>query len=126
MVNEYTDTGATISEIAGVFFGGANNLNTVDDSVQNASTSVEVGPTVQSTGASREFKFGEPIESRMTQTLVYPRQQRLAFPTYDEEDILYWDVSIVTPPPRPSGTIRVKLKYKGRSKPIPVENPWTE
>ena len=49
-----------------------------------------------------------------------------SFPCYNEEDILYWDAAIENPPPRASGTIRVKLKYKGRSKPIPVENPWTE
>ena len=54
------------------------------------------------------------------------QKQRLAFPVYDEEDILNWDAVIVTPPPRPSGTIRVRLIYKGRSKPVPVENPWEE
>ena len=54
------------------------------------------------------------------------QKQRLAFPVYDEEDILNLDAVIVTPPPRRSGTIRVKLIYKGRSKPIPVEDPWAE
>ena len=54
------------------------------------------------------------------------QKQRLAFPAYDEEDILDWDFTITPPPPRRSGTIRVKLIYKGRSKPIPVENPWEE
>ena len=54
------------------------------------------------------------------------QKQRLAFPVYDEEDILNWDAVIVTPPPRPSGTIRVRLIYKGRSKPMPVENFWEE
>ncbi|RKU24928.1 hypothetical protein C6499_15920 [Candidatus Poribacteria bacterium] len=53
-------------------------------------------------------------------------KKRLAFPVYDEEDILDWDAAIVTPPPRPSGTIRVRLIYKGRRKPIPVENFWEE
>ncbi len=52
-------------------------------------------------------------------------KKRLAFPVYDEEDILNWDVTIM-PPPRRSGTIRVRLIYKGRSKPMPVENPWEE
>ena len=52
--------------------------------------------------------------------------QRLTFPVYDEEDILNWDAAIVTPPPRQSGTIRVKLVYKGHSKPFPVENFWEE
>ena len=46
--------------------------------------------------------------------------------TNDEEDILNWDTAIVTPPPRRSGTIRVKLIYKGRSKPFPIENFWEE
>ena len=54
------------------------------------------------------------------------QKQRLAFPSYSEEDILNWDAAIVTPPLRPSGTIRVRLIYKGRRKPIPVENPWEE
>ena len=54
------------------------------------------------------------------------QKQRLAFPTYDEEDLLDWDAAIVTPPPRPSGTIRVRLIYKGRSKPFLAENFWEE
>ena len=54
------------------------------------------------------------------------QKQRLAFPVYDEEDILNVAAVIVTPPPRQSGTIRVKLIYKGPSKPIPVEDPWEE
>ena len=54
------------------------------------------------------------------------QKQRLTFPVYDEEDILNLDAVIVTPPPRESGTIRVKLIYKGRRKPLPVENPWEE
>ncbi len=62
--------------------------------------------------------------SQPTNTTLKKRTQRLAFPTYDEEDLLDWDAAIVTPPPRPSGTIRVRLIYKGRSKPMPVENPW--
>ena len=59
-------------------------------------------------------------------TISEKQTQRLAFPVYDEEDILNWDAAIVTPPPRQSGTIRVKLKYMGRSKPFPVENFWEE
>ena len=56
-----------------------------------------------------------------TNTTNEKQAQRLAFPTYDEEDILNWDVAITPPPPRRSGTIRVRLIYKGRSKPLPVE-----
>ena len=52
--------------------------------------------------------------------------KRPTFPDYDEEDILNLDAVIVTPPPRRSGTIRVKLIYEEPSKPIPVEDPWEE
>ena len=61
-----------------------------------------------------------------TNTTNEKQKQRLAFPVYDEEDILNLDAVIATPPPRRSGTIRVKLIYKGRSKPIQVENPSEE
>ena len=81
-------------------------------------------PAVRNTSASIELNFGEEIESRVTQKFAETQQQRLAFPTYDEEDILNWDAVVVPPPPRRSGTIRVKLIYKGRSKPIPDEDPW--
>jgi len=46
-------------------------------------------------------------------------------PGITEEDILDWDAHIETPPaPSVSGTIKVRFKYIGRSKPIPIENPW--
>ena len=65
------------------------------------------------------------MKTRQSKNTTNQKQkQRLTFPVYDEEDILNWDAAIVTPPPRRSGTIRVRLIYKGRRKPIPVENPW--
>ncbi len=61
-----------------------------------------------------------------TNTSKEKPKQHLTFLDYDEEDLLNWDVAITPPPPRRSGTIRVRLTYKGRSKPMPVENPWEE
>ncbi|MDE0086283.1 MAG: hypothetical protein OXU23_11255 [Candidatus Poribacteria bacterium] len=61
-----------------------------------------------------------------TNTTSEKQAQRLTFLLYDEEDLLDWDVTITPPPPHRSGTIRVKLIYKGRSKPTPIENPWEE
>lgn len=61
-----------------------------------------------------------------TNTSKEKSKQRFTFLGYDEEDLLNWDVAITPPPPRRSGTIRVKLIYKGRSKPFPVENFWEE
>ena len=64
--------------------------------------------------------------SQRTNTTNDKQKQRFAFPSYSEEDILNVDAVIDIPPPRESGTIRVKLIYKGRSKPLPVENFWEE
>jgi hypothetical protein len=42
------------------------------------------------------------------------------------EELLDWDTHIETPPPpRRSGTIKVKFRYIGRSKPISIDDPWT-
>ena len=65
-------------------------------------------------------------KTQPTNTTDKKQKQRLAFPTYDEGDILNWDAAIVTPPPQQYGTIRVKLIYEEPSKPISVENPWEE
>ena len=81
-------------------------------------------PSVQDTAVSLQVRFEEKVESGITQEFADTQRQHVAFPAYSEEDILNWDVAIQVPPPRPSGTIQVKLKYKGRSKPIPIENPW--
>ena len=83
--------------------------------------------SAQELSTSHGLRFEEEIEPVLTQVSSDTRHQHhLAFPSYDEEDILVWDTAIVTPPPRPSGSIRVKLKYRERSKPIPIEDPWAE
>ena len=38
-------------------------------------------------------------------------------------DRLDWDAYLDTPPPRRSGTIKVRLSYRGRGKPIPSADP---
>ena len=62
----------------------------------------------------------------MTHELADIQQERLESAFYDDEDLLDWDAAIITPPPRPSGTIRVKLKYKERRKPSPFDDYWEE
>ena len=61
-----------------------------------------------------------------TNTTNDKQEQRFTFLSYHEEDLLDWNAAITPPPPRRSGTIRVKLIYKGRSKPFPVVNFWEE
>ncbi len=111
MLSHYINTTATIGRYIIFPFDEEEELKIPESSLQN-------------TAASFQPRFEEDIESGITQDFVGTQRQHLAFPSYSEEDILNWDVAIEAPPPRPSGTIRVKLKYKGRSKPIPIENPW--
>ena len=40
-----------------------------------------------------------------------------------EEELLDWDVAIMTTPARPSKTILASVEYRGRAKPKPVANP---
>ena len=78
----------------------------------------------QATSASLRLDFEEEIESGVTQEFADTQQQLPPFPFYNEEEILNLDAVIVTPPPRLSRTIRVKLIYEEPSEPIPVEDPW--
>lgn len=82
--------------------------------------------SARETSASVGLSFEKGIESGITQELVDLQVPRFNFLSYTEEDLLDWDAAIITPPPRPSGTIRVKLKHKGRSQPFPPENFWEE
>ena len=38
-------------------------------------------------------------------------------------DVLDWDACIECPPPRPSGTVKVRLQFRGRDQPIAVDTP---
>jgi hypothetical protein len=42
-----------------------------------------------------------------------------------DPDVVDWDACLVTPPPRPQGTIQVQLTYAGRSRPVPLSDPHT-
>ncbi len=111
-------TGSGIGTTLSVIFGSAIFL------LGGSGTPNIPEPQAQDTSASLKVSYGEEIESGVTQEFVNTQVQRLVPPTYDEEDVLNWDAVVVPPPPRRSGTIRVKLIYKGRSKPIPDDNPW--
>lgn len=83
-------------------------------------------PSGQNTSTARELDFAKEIESGTTQELVDSQEEQFNFLSYSEDDLLDWDAAIITPPPRPSRKVRVKLKFKGRSKPFPIENFWEE
>jgi len=49
----------------------------------------------------------------------------IGLPISEDDDLLDWDAYIQTPPaPSRSGTIKVRFRYVGRSKPIPVNDLW--
>jgi hypothetical protein len=47
-------------------------------------------------------------------------------PAVEEMRVLNDEVMIEIAPDRPSGTIRVRLAYAGRSTPILADDPWAE
>lgn len=152
MLNAYTNTSATISKNIILFssFGEVDKSDvsqplwedvdifsafgfTTRTTLEGIAPSFDVREkpeifriSTQNTSVSHELSFAEEIESGITQELTDSQGDRFNFLSYTEEDLIDWDTAIITPPPRPSGTIRVKLKYKGRSKPFPVENFWEE
>jgi hypothetical protein len=101
----------------------ARDVNSVHDESETSEIS---GSFAQDTSVSLKLKFDEESESGVTQGVADSQVQRFEFLSYNEEDLLDWDAAIITPPPRPSGTIRIKLRYKGRSKPFPIEGFWEE
>ena len=71
-------------------------------------------------------RCGEEIGAAITQQFAYAQQPGPPFPSYEEEDVMNWEAAIGTPLPRPSGAIRVKLKFTRRGKPIPVGDLWED
>lgn len=53
-------------------------------------------------------------------------QDRMPWAPDQDEDVLDWDFSTPAPPPYRSGTVRARLRFAGRSKPIPVEDPMSQ
>jgi hypothetical protein len=69
-------------------------------------------------------KAFEHLLRDLRQTPVKENSEGSPLLPHDEEEILDWDAWITPPPPRRSGSIKVKLVYRGRSKPIPMMDPW--
>ena len=123
MLNAYINTQSSIAANTGFLFTEGEKSDASKLFWQSTEVLLKFGHTT----ATIVESVSSPSSEEEKQQIPVPSlpQKRLAFPTYDEEDILKWDVAI-PPPPRPSGTIRVRLIYKGRSKPMPVEDPWKE
>jgi hypothetical protein len=82
-----------------------------DRTQRSASIMPETSPLDHET-----IKVGEPFPIGPVESL----------PAADEMPILNDDVMIDVAPHRPSGTIRVKLVYAGRSTPTPTDDPWAQ
>lgn len=123
MPNEYINTQSPIAANAGFLFTEGEKSVPSELLWQPTELLLKFGYSTSTIVESVSSPSSEEEKPEIP-TLSFPKK-RLAFPTYDEEDVLNWDAT-VTPPPRPSGTIRVRLKYKGRRKPIPIEDPSEE
>lgn len=121
--NAYINTQSSIAANTGFLFTEGEKSDTSKLFWQSTEVLLKFAYPTATIVESVSFPSGEEDKQQIPVSSL--PQKRLAFPTYDEEDILKWDVAI-PPPPRPSGTIRVRLKFKGRRKPIPIEDPSEE
>lgn len=75
-----------------------------------------------------KIKIEPPTISNLTSDEKILRQisgqQAICRSSSETQDILKWDFFIPAPPPRRSGTINVKLRFRAITKPIPTQDPW--
>ncbi len=70
-------------------------------------------------GTSESKTFANDTLSHILQFISDPASSE------DEQcDLIDWDFYQPAPPPKRSGTIKVKLQYRGHSRPIPEQDPW--
>lgn len=68
-----------------------------------------------------------PQQQDLNKSLILPGDRKAAPAVIsEEEDILDWDFYLENPPLKPTSTIELEFEYGGRSKPIPVVDPWDE
>ena len=123
MLNEYINTQSSIAANTGFIFTEGEKSDTSKLFWQSTEVLLKFGYSTTTIVESISSPSSEEEKPEILETPV-TQQQLPAFPSYNEEDILNLDAVIITPPPRESGIIRVKLTYEEPSKPIPVEDPW--
>lgn len=78
----------------------------------------------------RGFRASFADDVSISRTRALPQQQELdkslASSADRQEDVLDWDFYLENPPLKPAATIELEFEYGGRSKPIPVTDPWDE
>jgi len=85
---------------------------------------VEVNTRLATDNDTRVYE--DPQEEILRFREVVKARQGTLVADDEPEELLDWDAHIETPPPpRQSGTIKVRFNYVGRSKPIPIDDTWT-
>jgi hypothetical protein len=96
----------------------------IDDDLRKVSLLfIEIPPKVTTENETRIYDDLQEESSQFRESM----QRASIVPRISEkvEALLDWDAHIETPPPpRRSGTVKVRFKDVGRSKPMPIEDPW--
>lgn len=102
---------------------GVTDTGTDDDLRKVSLLFIGIIPKIATENETRIYDVSQEELSQFRDSIHYP----LVVPDITEgvENLLDWDAHIETPPPpKRSATIKVRFKYIGRSKPIPIEDPW--
>ena len=99
------------------------DTGTYDDLSKVSLLFIEIAPTISTENETRIYNIPKEemsqFQESMNRSLIVPSTSGKV------EDLLDWDAHIETPPPpKHSVPIKVRFKYIGRSKPIPIEDPW--
>ena len=102
---------------------GVTETDTDDDLGKVSLLLIEIAPKVDTENETRVYDDPQEelsqFRENMHHTLIVPSISE------KDEDLLDWGAHIeTTPPPKRSVPIQVRFKYIGRSKPIPLEDPW--
>lgn len=102
---------------------GVTEIGTDDDLRKVSLLFIEIAPKIATENETRTHDVDQEELSQFRESM----HNALIVPHISQkiEDSLDWDAHIETPPPpKRSVTIKVRFKYIGRSKPIPIEDPW--
>jgi hypothetical protein len=102
---------------------GITETGTDDDLSKVSLLFIEIAPKVATENETRIYDDPQDELSQFRESMHH--DVFVSGISKKVENLLDWYAHIETPPPpRRSGTIKVRFQYIGRSKPIPIDDPW--